>query len=77
MNPAKLGAIGMPLELLNQSDLVAEMDLVSDAEAQGHLNCLARRGVWFDWGSDQFDDLVHAPVLSQMKTLVMLEGGAG
>jgi len=34
INPTKLGAIGMPLELLNQSDLVAEMGLVDDREAQ-------------------------------------------
>ena len=37
INPTKLGQIGMPIELLNQSDLVAEMNLVSEREAQGHL----------------------------------------
>ena len=67
IDPAKLGAIGMPLELLNQSDLVAEMDLVSDEEAQNHLNWLVEKGVWFDWGTDQFEHLVHAQVLAQMK----------
>jgi hypothetical protein len=67
MNPAKLGAIGMPLELLNQSDLVAEMALVDDAEAQGYLDWLVKRGVWFDWGTNQFTALVHGQVLSQMK----------
>lgn len=67
MDPAKLGAIGMPLELLSQSDLVAEMSLVDDREAQDHLNWLTRKGVWFDWGTDQFEDLVHHQVLSQMK----------
>ncbi len=67
MNPAKLGAIGMPLELLNQSDLVAEMELVSDEEAQKHLNWLVRKGTWFDWGTDVFEDLVPSQVLSQMK----------
>ena len=67
INPAKLGAIGMPVELLNQSDLVAEMDLVDEREAQAHLNWLVERGVWFNWGTNQFDDLVHAQVLSQMK----------
>ncbi len=44
INPAKLGAIGMPIELLNQSDLVAEMSLVDDQEAQRHLNWLLRKG---------------------------------
>ena len=67
MNPAKLGRIGMPLELLNQSDLVAEMDLVSDKEAQRHLNWLIRKGAWFDWGTDMYEHLVHGQVISQMK----------
>jgi L-fucose isomerase-like protein len=67
INPAKLGAIGMPIELLNQSDLVAEMGLVSDREAQDHLNWLVKKGTWFNWGTDQFEDLVHGQVLSQMK----------
>ncbi|MBW1635546.1 MAG: hypothetical protein JRJ68_04655 [Deltaproteobacteria bacterium] len=67
INPAKLGAIGMPIELLNQSDLVAEMDTISDREAQDHLNWLVERGAWFDWGVDQFKDLVHSQVLEQMK----------
>ncbi len=67
IDPAKLGAIGMPLELLNQSDLVAEMATVSDREAQNHLNWLVAKGVWFDWGVDQFEDLVHGQVLEQMK----------
>ncbi len=67
MNPTKLGAIGMPIELLNQSDLVAEMSLVQDYEAQGHLNWLLKKGAWFNWGTDQFEHLVHSQVLSQMK----------
>ncbi|MCL5269944.1 MAG: fucose isomerase [bacterium] len=67
INPAKLGAIGMPVEYLNQSDLMAEMDLVSDEEAQGHLNWLVRKGTWFDWGTDMYSHLVHGQVLSQMK----------
>ena len=67
INPAKLGAIGLPVELLNQSDLLAEMELVSDEEAQGHLNWLVAKGVWFNWGADQYEDLVHSQVLMQMK----------
>lgn len=67
INPTKLGEIGMPLELLNQSDLVAEMELVSDREAQDHLNWLIKKGTQFDWGIDQFEHLVHGQVLSQMK----------
>ncbi len=67
MDPAKLGAIGMPVELLNQSDLVAEMALIDDQEAQEHLNWLVKKGAWFDWGTDQYEDLVHGQVLMQMK----------
>jgi len=57
----------MPIEYLNQSDLVAEMNLVSDQEAQAHLNWLLRKGTWFDWGVNKFTDLVYEQVLSQMK----------
>lgn len=67
INPAKLGAIGMPVELLSQSDLVAEMALVDDQEAQNHLSWLVKKGAWFDWGTDQYEDLVHGQVLMQMK----------
>ena len=67
INPTKLGQIGMPLELLNQSDLVAEMNLVSEREAQGHLNWLVKKGTWFNWGTDGAEHLVHGQVISQMK----------
>lgn len=67
MNPARLGAIGMPLEYLSQSDLVAEMNLVDDREAQNHLNWLVGKGAWFDWGTDPSEHLVHSQVLTQMK----------
>ena len=46
---------------------MAEMDLVSDKEAQRYLSWLVRKGAWFDWGSDTFEDLVHQQVLTQMK----------
>jgi len=67
LDPGKVGAIGMPIEYLNQSDLLAEMDLVSDEEAQGYLNWLVKKGTWFDWGTDGFEQLVHGQVLTQMK----------
>lgn len=67
IDPAKLGAIGMPIELLNQSDLVAEMALIDDQDAQDQLNWLVKKGAWFDWGTDQYEHLVHAQVLMQMK----------
>ncbi len=66
INPAKLGAAGMPVEYLNQSDLLAEMDEVDEEEAQAHLNWLVKKGTWFDWGTDQYTQLVHGQVMSQM-----------
>jgi len=70
MDPAKLGAAGMPIEYLNQSDLVAEMNLVSDEEAQKNLDYLLRKGATFHWGTNKFTDLVYDQVLSQMKMYV-------
>lgn len=67
MDPAKLGAVGMPIEYLNQSDLLAEMALVSDDEAQDHLNWLVKKGTNFQWGTDGRTELVHGQVMSQMK----------
>ncbi len=67
MDPAKLGAAGLPIEYLNQSDLVAEMDRVSDQEAQKHLDWLVKKGAWFDWGTNMYTQLVHGQVLAQMK----------
>ncbi len=67
MDPAKLGAAGMPIEYLNQSDLLAEMALVSDEEAQKHLDYLLRKGANFHWGVNKFKELVYDQVLSQMK----------
>ncbi|HPO12268.1 MAG TPA: fucose isomerase [Candidatus Hydrogenedentes bacterium] len=67
IDPGKLGAAGMPIEYLNQSDLVAEMNLVSDQEAQKHLNWLVKKGANFHWGTDMYNDLVHGQVISQMK----------
>lgn len=70
MDPAKTGAVGMPIEYLNQSDLLAEMNLVPDDEAQNHLNWLIKKGATFDWGTDGRTELVHGQVISQMKMYV-------
>jgi hypothetical protein len=44
MDPAHLGKVGLPIEYLNQSDLVAEMALVSDEEAQRNLELPHQEG---------------------------------
>lgn len=67
LDPAKVGALGMPIEYLNQSDLVAEMDQVDDQEAQSHLNWLVKKGASFQWGTNGYEELVHGQVISQMK----------
>lgn len=70
IGPDKLASIGMPIEYLSQSDLLAEMALVSDLEAQKCLNWLVKHGTWFDWGTDQFKELTHGQALSQMKMYI-------
>jgi L-fucose isomerase-like protein len=67
IGPDQLGKIGMPIEFLNQSDLLAEMRLVPDEEAQGYLNWLVDKGTNFHWGHDMYTELTHEQVMSQMK----------
>jgi L-fucose isomerase-like protein len=70
MDPAKLGAIGLPIEYLNQSDLVAEMNLVSDEEAQKVFDWLLKKGATFHFGVNKFTELTPEQVLTQMKMYV-------
>jgi len=67
MSPEKLASIGMPLELLNQSDLLAEMVLVSDETAKGSLEWLRDRGASFHFGFDPSSELTESQVLEQMR----------
>jgi L-fucose isomerase-like protein len=66
MSPDKLAGIGMPLELLSQSDLLAEMGLVSDQEARQAFSWLKQKNVRFDWGKTE-EGLTERQVLEQMK----------
>jgi hypothetical protein len=70
VSPDRLAAIGMPLELLSQSDLVAEMGLVSTSHARAALDWLRKREVRFHWGSNDATELTEAQVLEQMKMYV-------
>jgi len=67
IDPAKLGAIGMPVEWLSQSALLAEMTRVTDEEAASYLRWLEGKGARFDWGQDEVSGLTRDQVLSQMK----------
>ena len=66
MSPDMLARIGMPLELLSQSDLLAEMALVTLEEAHRALAWLREQRVSFDWGKDE-TGLTERQVLEQMK----------
>jgi len=63
----KCAAIGMPVELLNQSDLLAEMTLVPDETARKNLDWLKQEGVSFHWGLEFKTDLTEEQVMEQMK----------
>lgn len=67
ISPDRMAEIGMPVELLNQSDLLAEMALVSDEIVKRNLNWLLERDTTFHWGSDFDTELVEKQVLEQMK----------
>ena len=67
LSPDRMAAIGMPVELLNQSDLLAEMELVPDEVARDNLEWLENRGITFHYGEDGATELVERQVLAQMK----------
>jgi L-fucose isomerase-like protein len=67
MSPDTLAAVGMPLELLNQSDLLAEMALVPERRAAEHLRWLEEKGTHFHWSDEPESGLTRQQVLEQMK----------
>ncbi len=67
ISPDRMAEIGMPVELLNQSDLLAEMALVSNETAEKNLSWLKESGTNFLWGADYDTELVEKQVLEQMK----------
>lgn len=69
MSPHKLARVGFPVELLSQADLLAEMRLVADEDAQGAFAWLQARGVHFDWG-DGPEGLSRDQVLEQMRMYI-------
>ncbi len=70
MSPDKMARIGLPLELLNQSDLLAEMSLVTEIQAQASLDWLMKQQVSFRWGTDDDTELTKNQVLEQMKMYI-------
>ncbi len=65
-----LHATGVFKERLSQSALFAEMQQVSDAEAQGVRNWLNAKGMKFATGSDPETDLTDGQILMQCKMYI-------
>ncbi|MET4098639.1 hypothetical protein ABIB37_000876 [Agrococcus sp. UYP10] len=65
-----LNPTGIYKERLSQSALLAEMDRVPDAEAEGALRWLEDAGLTFHWGEDDATELTRAQVLSQMRMYI-------
>ena len=62
-----LNPMGLYKERLSQSALVAEMRLVSDAEAHSAYRWLLDRGMTFRFGSDGATELTEPQVLDQLR----------
>ena len=61
---------GVFKERLSQSTLFAEMQRVTDAEAREVVQWLLRKGLTFDWGSDEASELTEAQTLTQCKMYI-------
>jgi hypothetical protein len=65
-----LNVCGIYKERLSQSALVAEMQTVTDAEAQRVRSWLDERGMTFVTGTDEATDLTDSQILEQLKMYV-------
>jgi len=70
INPAKLASVGMPVEYLSQSDLLAEMKLVGDQEAESCLAWIVESGATIHVGEDQKNELTREQLTAQMKMYI-------
>lgn len=67
-----LADIGMPLEGLSQSDLLAEMALVPDELRERCLAWYEERGMTFHFGTDPDTELTRGQVLEQCAMLIAM-----
>jgi hypothetical protein len=67
-----LAEIGMPMEGLSQSDLLAEMALVPEALREQCLAWYVERGMQFRFGGDPATELTREQVLEQCAMLVAM-----
>src|SRR5690242_20282116 len=65
-----LNPTGVFKERLSQSSLFAAMQQVSDAEARAVLDWLLKKGMHFDWGKNEAEDLTERQTLQQCKMYV-------
>ncbi|AWN21988.1 fucose isomerase [Deinococcus irradiatisoli] len=65
-----LNPLGVYKERLSQSALYAEMQRVSDTEAQTALNWLLERGLRFEWGDVPATQLTQKQTLEQLKMYI-------
>jgi hypothetical protein len=70
IDPAKLASIGMPVEYLSQSDLLAEMDLVTDEDAEACLSWIENAGAAIKLGKDPETELTREQLTTQMKMYI-------
>lgn len=61
---------GLFKERLSQSTLYAAMQQVSDSDAEAVLTWLLRKGMKFQWGTDEATELTRGQTLSQCKMYV-------
>jgi hypothetical protein len=61
---------GLYKERLSQSSLYAAMLQVTDTEAQAIIDWLLKRGMTFQWGTDEETQLTHAQTLQQCKMYI-------
>jgi L-fucose isomerase-like protein len=67
MSPDIMAEIAFPLELLSQSDLLAEMDNVSETVILETFRWLQNKKVKFHFGKDDDTDLTEDQILEQMR----------
>lgn len=65
-----LHKIGMFKERLSQSALYARMQTVAEDEAQHVLDWLIKKGVSFNWGTDEATELTKSQTLEQCKMYI-------
>lgn len=70
IDPAKLASIGMPVEYLSQSDLLAEMAIVAKQDAEACLTWVENCGATIHLGDNRETELTREQLTTQMKMYI-------